>query len=520
MSPKPTRQLFALLAAGLVAGCGDDSEAPVTCDAPPEPGPVMFVDRAEELGVTFTHHMKTDLCELTDTVGGPGVCAFDFDDDGDVDVFLPDREGHPSALYRNDGEAGFVDVAEQAGVSQPGNAIGCAAFDYDGDDDMDLFVTTIGTDRLYRNDGGAFTDVTDTAGLGAEDGFSSSATAGDVDGDGDLDLFVARVVDLSTCPDECYLFPINCEAVTSILWINDGGVFRDESASRGIIDAEPSLAALFFDQDNDGDLDLYVGNDMGVAFLDRLYVNDGTGHFVDEASDRGYAAAGTDTMGVDVGDFDGDGLLEMVTTDFRDRPTRLYNCDDPALPCSFEALPAESSDYVRWGIALEDIDGDRDLDIFQTGGDVYDPDLLGSPNQVFINEQTIFVPYAPPAGDALASPAIHRGAAFADLDGDRDIDVVVAVNGGRPRFLYNTAARGHQFMVDAGRRAVGARVTATIDGERLTEQVLLGGSYLSTSEPLVHFGMGAACEADVTVEYLDGTVLTGTAHPGELLVIR
>lgn len=503
---------------GLTA-CADDTTAgPVTCDAPPAPGATMFEDRTAAVGVTFTHHMQTPLCHITDTIGGPGVCAFDYDADGDVDLFLPDRKGHASALYRNDG-ATFSDVAASSGVDAPGDAVGCLAFDYDGDDDLDLLVTAIGEDKLYQNQGnGRFDDVTGAAGLSGEDGFSTSATAGDIDGDGDLDLFIARLVVLSTCPDACNLFPINCQAETSLLYVNDGGVFKEESAARGVDAAEPSLAALFFDQDEDGDLDLYVGNDMGIAYEDRLYVNDGSGRFVDHAEQLGYSAAGTDTMGADVGDLDGDGALDMVTTDFRDRPTRYYHCNNDDLPCSFESLPPESTAWVNWGVGMVDVDADGDLDVFQTSGDVYDPELEGSPNQLFLNDGTGRLHfYEPAAADGLTRLGIHRGAAFADLDGDRDLDVVVGTNGGPPRLLYNVGAAGHSIAVELGPRDVGARVTVKAGDRSLTEHLLVGGSFLSSSDPRMHFGIGEACEAEVVVQRLQGPPVSGRVLAGETI---
>jgi hypothetical protein len=500
----------------ILPGCGDDggSGGGATCPAPPGGDARMFVDRAAELGVTFVHHPQTPLCHITDTVGGPGTCVFDADGDGDMDAFFVDRGPHPSALYRNDGGS-FVDVAAQAGVADPGDAIGCLAFDYDGDGDQDLFVTTTGPDRLYRNDGGTFADVTAAAGI-VEAGYSTSAAAGDIDRDGDLDLFVGRLVVLSTCPDECYLFPIACQAETNLLFVNEGGAFVEASAARGLTDADPTLAALFFDEDDDGDLDLYVGNDMGVAFPDRLYVNDGAGNFVDQASSRGYSAAGTDTMGVDVGDYNADGTTDMVTTDFKDRPTRLYDCFDEALPCSFESMPPESTQGVHWGVGFVDVDHDGDLDLFQSGGDVFDPDLAGTPNQLFLNRgDGRFDHFAPPPESGLARLAVHRGVAFGDLDEDGDVDAVVAANGGTPAMLYNVGAAGHAIRVALGSRDAGARVTVRYEGRTLTEQALIGGSYLGSSDPRLHFGIGGACEADVEIRYLDGTAKRAKVRAGD-----
>ncbi len=506
----------AALAIAASAACGDESGSggAVTCDPPPTADPLMFVERAGEVGISFVHHAQTELCHITDTVGGPGVCAFDFDGDVDIDLYFVDRAGYPSALYRNDG-ATFTDVAAQAGVATPGDAIGCLAFDYDGDGDLDLFVTTTGSDALYRNDGGAFTDVTAAAGI-VESGFSTSASAGDIDGDGDLDLFVARLVQLSTCPDACYLFPIACQAEQNLLFVNQGGTFVESAAARGLGDLDPSLAAVFFDEDEDGDLDLYVGNDMGIAFPDRLYVNDGAGFFHDEGSARGYSAAGTDTMGVDVGDFNGDGTTDMVTTDFRDRPTRLYDCFEAGLPCSFTSMPPESTQGVNWGVGFVDFDQDGDLDVFQSGGDVFDPELVGTPNQLFLNRgDGLFDVSAPAAGSGLEHLAVHRGVAFGDLDEDGDIDVVVASNGGRPAVLYNVGAAGHSVKVDLGPKGTGARVTAISGGRRLTEHAIVGGSYLGSSDPRLHFGIGAGCEAELEIRYVGGATKAGRVRAGE-----
>jgi hypothetical protein len=496
-------------------GCGEGDSGEVTCDPPAAADPQMFVDRTAEVGVTFLHHPTTPLCHITDTIGGPGVCIFDSDGDRDMDVFLTDRAPHASALYRNDG-ATFTDVAVEAGLANPGDAIGCLAFDYDGDGDQDLYVTNTGSDTLYRNDGGTFADVTSQAGI-TETGFSTSATAGDIDADGDLDLFVARVVDLSTCPDECYLFPLACERLTNQLFVNEGGSFIESAASRGLVEADPTLVALFFDQDRDGDVDLYVGNDMGVAFPDRLYVNDGRGYFHDEGGPRGYSAAGTDTMGVDVGDYNRDGRTDMVTTCFKDRPTRLYDCYSAETPCSFTSLPQESIEHVHWGVGFVDFDHDGDLDVFQSAGDVFDPELIGSPNQLYLNRgdgNFDFFPAA--AGSALDRRAVYRGVAFGDLDGDIDLDVVVGANGGTPSFLYNVGTRGHGVLVDLGPGRAGATVTVRAGGRSITEHAVIGGSYGGSSDPRLHFGIGSACEADVEVRFVGGGASAGKVRAGQI----
>lgn len=493
-------------------GCGSEEERPLTCDPPAAPtSPIVFVDRAAELEVDFAHEMQSDLCHITDTIGGPGTCLFDFDGDRDLDIFFPNRT-LPSALYRNDGGA-FVDVAADVGVALPGDALGCLAFDYDGDGDLDLYVSAIGPDVLYENRGGTFADVSAERGI-VEDGFSTSATAGDIDGDGDLDLFVGRVVKLETCPDACYLFPINCMAERSLLFVNHGGTFVEEGTARGLGAEEPTLANLFFDFDRDGDLDLYVGNDMGVAFDDRLYLNDGTGHFVDRGKEKGFALPGSDTMGVDVGDVDQDSFTDLVTSDFEGRPTRLVRCFDDVLSCSVESLPAESTQGVRWSIGLEDFDLDGDLDLFQSAGHVFDPEREGALNQLFWNEGGEFEAHTPDPLDALGGLAIHRGASFGDLDGDGDVDVVVGVNGGRPKLLYNQAARGHFVRVELDTRAAGATVAIRYPGGGTTEHAVVGGGYLGSSDAALTFGIGDACEAEVEVTWLGGERRVETARAG------
>jgi enediyne biosynthesis protein E4 len=488
---------------GGVLGCGDEGGAgdgePLTCDAPPSPSGPPFIDATAELGIDFEHHIPGEFCELPDTIGGPGVCAFDYDGDADIDLYFADREGFDNRLFENQGDQ-FVDRTSVL-PTDPRDSVGCLAFDRDGDGDLDLYVTNNGPDQLLDNVGGTFVDATASLGIAA-DGFSTSATAGDMDGDGDLDLFVGRLVQLDTCPDDCFLFPLECAAEQNLLFENRGGEFVEVSASRGVDHADPTLASLFFDFDSDGDLDLYAGNDMGIMFPDRLYENDGTGHFADIAQAVGFAAPGTDTMGIDVGDFDFDGFVDAFISDFKGYPLRVLHCYGKDAGCNLEGLAQESVEYVNWAVALADFDRDGEFDIFTTSGDVAGMD--GDPNQLFLGDGVSFSYHEPAAGEALAELHRSRGAAFADLDGDGDLDVAVANAGGPAQVLLNQSTKGHGFSVSLDTLAAGARVEATIGDRTVVEHALVGGGYLGSSDPRLYFALGDACGAPVRVTFPGG----------------
>ncbi|MSP25608.1 MAG: CRTAC1 family protein [Myxococcales bacterium] len=519
-SQQHERGLSVLGALGFAAhalGCGpaDDRAA---CTAPPSASPELFVDATAELGVDARHHFATDFCELTDTIGGPGVCVLDADGDGLMDFFATDRAGHDKSLYLRRGDR-FEESAAGSGLALTGlDAMGCVAFDYDGDADVDLLVTANGGDRLMQNDGGVFSDVTEARGFGEDTGFSVSATAGDVDGDGDLDLFVGRVVGLATCPDKCSLFPIACKAERSLLWINHGGHFTEDGLGRGIVHAEPTLATLMLDFDHDRDVDIFVGNDMGIAFPDRLYQNDGTGHFTDVAEARGLAGAGTDTMGVDAADFDRDGLTDLVVSDFSMRPIRLYHCYDASLPCSNDVLP-DGLEYVKWGLGFVDFDHDGWVDLMAATGPVGVPD--GTPTHLYFQRDGEFLEHHASPDEALGLRGVGRGLAFGDLDHDGDVDALLGNAGGPLRVLRNEAASGHSLVVTLDSLAAGAIVRVTTDTGTQTEHALIGGSYAGSSDPRLHFGLGQTCSADVSVAYLDGTVRDFASVPaGALAVTR
>lgn len=498
------RQTNAWLVLALLGSlaCSDPvSEAP--CAPPPAPSDPLFIDGTAELGVDVEHHLQTDFCDLPDTVGGSGVCLFDYDGDGDLDMYFVDRAPEPNKLLRNDGGS-FTDVSAASGAALTDDSMGCVALDYDGDRDLDLYVTNVGDDVLLRNDGDTFSDQTAAAGITAS-GFGVSATAGDIDGDGDLDLFVGQLVDVASCPEACLFPPLACTVnQRNLLFENRGGTFTEVAVERGIDDEAPTLATLMYDFDGDHDVDIYVGNDMGTVFSDRLYLNDGSGHFREASSDYDVDAPGTCTMGVDAGDFDRDGRLDMVITDFEDRPLRLFRCYDPELPCSNEVAP-DGKDAVKWGVGFVDFDNDLDLDLYVANGEVrfWEEER----NFVYFNDGSgRYQEHLPGAGEVLADLFVSRSVAFGDLDGDGDVDIVVTNVGDRAQVLLNRGAAGHALHVALDTTAAGAVVKVTPHGSdvSLSEPAVIGGSFASSNDPRLHFGLGQACRADVSVSYPDG----------------
>ncbi len=464
-----------------------------------------FIDATQAWNLDVSHHVEGDLCAITDTVGGPGVCAFDRDGDSDIDLYFVDRAGHPNRSLRNDGGS-FTDITSMGGDLIDSDSHACLAFDYDGVGALDRYVGNEGADTLLRNDGGTLTDVTAEVEL-FETGYTTTMTAADIDLDGDLDVFVGHLVTPSSCPAPiCSPSPKACQAQANSLFLNEKGKFIESALERGISHIEPTLASLFFDFDSDGDVDLFVGNDIGAKNPDRLYRNDGKGFFKDAAQGLGLELYGTDTMGVDVGDANGDGKVDFVMSDFEFQPTRLVTCIDPVLPCDMVGISQESTEYVKWAIALADFDHDTDLDIFTTSGNVnVPPGYEGDRHQLHWNDgKGFFTHHEPTETEALAGRHLGRGAAFADMDGDLDLDIVVANLDRSAQLLLNQSASGHAILVGLSSSSAGARVTATSSAWSRTEHVLVGGSYAGSSDPRVHFGLGSACSVDLEVHYLGG----------------
>ena len=406
-----------------------------------------------------------------------------------------------NALYHNRGKGTFADVTEHAGVGDTGYGMGCAVGDIDNDGDLDLYVTNFGANVLYRNEGdGTFADVTVAAQVGDE-GWGASAAFADIDRDGFVDLYVGNYHNFSytnhrVCAEggsglQLYCGPEAFDGVTDVLYRNEGdGTFADITTAAGLGSAEgKELGVVFGDVDLDGDPDLYLANDKTLNFL---YLNDGTGHFADEAllagvayNEDGDVEAG---MGVDMGDYDNDGDPDLFVTNFQWETNTLYKNlgDGTFVDETFLAgLGKGSIAYLSWGTRFFDVDNDGDRDLFIANGHLesdveqYENATFPQRNQLFLNVgDGRFEEYAEDGG-ALSLKRVSRGAAFGDYDDDGDIDVLVANVAAEPTLMRNDGAGGHWVRLrlegrDSNRAGIGTRVEVTSGGQVQTDEVRSG----------------------------------------------
>jgi hypothetical protein len=539
--------------------------------APPRAQAPPLVDAADQAGLRFTHVNGASGQYYMPEVMGAGGALFDFDDDGDLDVFLVQSgslvpsstasgsgNAQGSRLFRNDltvtGDGRrtlrFTDVTQASGIGRHGYGMGATVGDYDNDGDLDLFLTTFGEDVLYRNDGnGRFTDVTREAGV-SDPLWSSSAAFFDADRDGDLDLFVANYVDFTVggnkqCFDSAggrdYCTPRAYRPVPDRFYRNEGGRFVDASAAAGITKADGAgLGVSTGDYNGDGWIDLYVAND---ATPNQLWINQHNGTFVDDGPLSGTAvnAAGNPegSMGIASGDYDADGDEDLFITNIVGETFAFYVNDgkggfDDARVRTGVAQPTAS--MTGFGTDWFDYDNDGWLDLFIANGAVNIVERLrGQPVPFRMRNQLLrnrgdgkFEDMTDRAGPAFARLDVARGAAFGDVDNDGDVDVLVTNNNAPVRLLLNQLPAGsHWLQVSlkqpgANLRAVGARVGIERQGQpTLWRRVRSDGSYLTASDLRVHAGLGKAAGVDaVVVEWPDGARERWTAvKPDQSIVL-
>ena len=500
--------------------------------AAPSCNPIQLVDITQAAGLDFTHYNGFSGEYYYVETFGSGAAFLDADGDGWLDLYLvngaPLSGEHPdpiptNRLYHNTGAGGFSDVTVASGAGHTGYGMGCAAADYDGDGDVDIYVTNVGPNLLLRNEGdGRFVDATAAVG-GADARWGTSCGFLDYDLDGDLDLYATNYVEFDpqnniVCAEggiRSYCEPKFYEPVGDVLYRNEDGQFRDVTLETGIIHKGRGLGVAFSDYDLDGDTDLYVANDGTMNFL---YQNQGN-RFAEVGlyaggryNEDGLAEAG---MGVEFGDWDNDGLQDIFVTNFAQETNTLYGNDGQGqfYDITQRAGLAEwSYKPLGFGTNFFDYDNDGDLDLFVANGHVMDkitqvhPDhAYPQPNQVLCNQRgTRFVDVSARLGPALAVAAVSRASATADYDNDGDLDLLVTNVAAVPNLLRNDGGnRQHWLMIRL--EALGTRVAVTAGRQRQVKERQSGGSYLASSDPRLHFGLGEATEATVEIRWPDGT---------------
>ena len=516
---------------------------------PQAPSPVTFTDITAQSGINFKYAAsKTSLKYLLETMGG-GVAMFDYDNDGRMDLFftngaalkepmakdeLPDKSQpkYWNRLYQQKSDGTFTDVTERAGLKGVSYSMGAAAADYDNDGYCDLFVTGYKAINLYHNNrDGTFSDVTSKLSIN-NTGWSTSAGWFDYDRDGRLDLFIVRYMEWDfesgatfcggpTSALRAYCHPDNFKGASNILLHQRAdGSFEDVSKSSGI--ADPSgkgLGLAFADFDNDGLTDVFVAND---SVRQSLFRNKGDGTFEDIAvlsgaayDEDGKTFAG---MGVDCADYDNDGYMDVFITTLSNEKYAFYRNNGDL---SFTYVTNTSGVgqitllYAGWGARIVDVDNDGLRDLFVAQSHVLDTIekttaylKYKQPPLLMRNTGKGFVNVSATAGTAFKSSVAARGAAFGDLNNDGQVDAVIAVNDDAPLILRNNGTRNHWLGISLS--GFGARVIVTSSsGQKQYFDATNAGSYLSSNDPRIVVGLGAArAVRSIEVRWPSGRVQT------------
>jgi hypothetical protein len=536
----------------------DAQHRPITEGGFVKTGPIVFEDISEKAGLThWTHKMGTPAKTYLVETKGSGIGLIDYDNDGWLDIYvvngstfdaLDGKETPPhAALFHNNHDGTFTDVAEKAGVTNDRWGTGVSIADFDNDGWPDIFVTNWGKNRLYHNNhDGTFTDVAEKAAVTLNN-WSTGSTWGDYDGDGRLDLFVAGYVHFDRnnlpvgeengVPNTYCTFrgePVTCgprglKGEPDHLFHNNGnGTFTDVSEKAGVADKPGyyGLGVIFADINNDGRPDLLVGNDSTPNYL---YLNKGDGTFEDVSYASGFAVNGvgqeTASMGIAVGDYENNGMLDIFDTTFSDNYKPLYHNEGDAnvTDVSYDmGLGEITVPFLSWGDAFLDYDNDGWKDLLMADGHVYpqaDKYAWGTSwkqrPMLFHNMGGKKFDNVPAVeGTGLADVIAGRGMAVGDLFNDGKLDAVINVMDGHPVLLRNVSNDKNHWLelklvggAKSPRDAVGSTVYLTANGMKQREDVLSGGSYLSSNDPRPHFGLGQAAKVDdIEVHWPSGKV--------------
>ena len=533
--------ILVLLFCLLCLACNSTEEtappAPLQHTAPAAPS-LHFVEVASTVGLTWQHENgRSPQRHFPETMGGGGA-FLDYDGDGDLDVYAVNgtfiaaasRDEAPvNSLFRNDGQR-FVPVS--AGVAHSGVGMGVAAADYDGDGDLDLYLTNFGPNALFRNDAGRFAEIGWQTGV-ADARWGTSCAFADYDRDGDLDLYVANYVAYDPAAVRAdqvpymagyesyggqapvgYPHPDNFQGQADLLYRNDGvGGFVDVSAEAGIADVSgKGLGVVFGDYDRDGWPDIYVAND---AVRNFLYHNSHDGTFAERAGLAG-VAYGQDGqmeagMGVDWGDYNGDGVLDLTVTNFQAEPNALYRGEGSFFSvATFAAgVGLPSLPFLGFGTQFFDPDLDGDLDLFAANGHVLDnvrdidqSTSYGQRNLLFRNDGGRFAETSAAAGPGFSLERVSRGSAIGDYDNDGDPDLLI-FNSGQPlSLLRNDQGDANHWITirlagaNGNPNGIGARLTATSGALVQTRELRGSRSYLSQSQLRICLGLGKRSQLD------------------------
>ena len=505
--------------------------------SPSSADPIKFTSVTKEAGIHFKHHDGGRGQRYFIEPLGAGAAFLDYNNDefqdiylvngADLPPFIEERSGRGelprNALYRNNGDGTFTDVAIAAGVADTGYGMGCAVGDYDNNGFPDLYVTNFGANVFFHNNGdGTFTDVTTQTGTG-DTRWGTSCAFVDYDNNGFLDLYVTNYVKYAiesdqVCMDKgvrVYCDPRLYEGELDILYRNnDDGTFTDITESAGFSGATGrGLAIAWGDYDDDGDMDVYIVNDADQNFL---YRNNGDGTFTDVSltagvgfSEDGDAENG---MGADFGDYDNNGYLDLIVTNFQDQTNTLYHNEGGGLfsDVSYASkIGTISLPYLAWGVSFCDYDNNGYQDLFIANGHLHEnvqafnpTGFYEQPNLLFRNNRDgTFDEVGTDSGSGMHLEKVSRGFAYSDYDNDGDLDQLVTNLKGTPDLLENGGGQNTWLTLKligthSNRDAIGARVKVTTGNLTQIREVRSGSSYLSQSDMRLHFGLGAHRQVD------------------------